>query len=169
MSITTTELARDIPFGLTARFAEDVDGKTWFHLVAVTGMSVAGEAVIIGGKGPARNNYRVVPVTIYSNYRGLVAWDAASGGDDFADSLGPYARRPARHLIEADGALLVRFSISDVARWLDERLQRYAQHGELGDDDEARAWTRKMAPFCTLTDEELASLDGALPEDGAAP
>jgi hypothetical protein len=170
MSITTVELTRDAPFGLYARFAEDVDGKTWFHLVSVAGMSLAGEALIVGGKGPRRNNYRIVPVTIYSNYRGLASWDTggpAGRGDDFGGGPGasPYVQSPARNLVEVDGALVVRFSISQVAAWLDGVLKAYAKHGDLDDDDEARIWTRKMAPFCTLTDDDLASLDGALPQD----
>jgi hypothetical protein len=169
MTITTVELARDTPFGLKARFAEDMDGKTWFHLVDIHAMSTTGEPLIIGGKGPARNNYRIVPATIYSNYRGLGAWEAG-GRDDFGVLSAIYAQHPpARHLVEADGALLVRFSASEVAQWLDAVLKMYAKSGGLDDDDEARLWTRRMAPFCTLTDEDVARLDGALPATTATP
>ncbi len=76
-------LLREAPFGLHARFGERVDGRVWFHLVALAAMTNTGEPVIVGGKGPGRGNYGLVRAGSYRNYAGLVTGHAAD--DDFTD------------------------------------------------------------------------------------
>lgn len=151
-------LLRDSPFGLHARFGERVDGRAWFHLVALAAMTEVGEPVIVGGKGPSRGNYGLVPAGSYRNYAGLVTGHSAD--DDFTDvavrtTIGAC---PPRHLLEVDGTLVVRFNPREVAEWV-EYVSKNALLFGGPMDDLAREYAQRIAPFTTLTDEDLAALD----------
>jgi hypothetical protein len=156
-------LLRDSPFGLHARFGERVDGRAWFHLVALAAMTEVGEPVIVGGKGPGRGNYGLVAAGSYRNYAGLVSGHSAD--DDFTDVAvrAAIGASPPRHLLELDGALVVRFNPREVAEWV-EYVSRNALLFGGPMDDVAREYAQRIAPFTTLTDEELAAID-ALPDD----
>jgi hypothetical protein len=156
-------LLRDSPFGLHARFGERVDGRVWFHLVALAAMTEVGEPVIVGGKGPSRGNYGLVHAGSYRNYAGLVTGHVTD--DDFTDvavqaSIGA---SPPRHLLELDGALVVRFNPREVAEWVEYVTKNALSFGGPVDDT-AREYAQRIAPFTTLTDEDLAALD-AFPGD----
>jgi hypothetical protein len=157
-------LLRDSPFGLHARFGERVDGRVWFHLVALAAMTDVGEPVIVGGKGPSHGNYGLVPAGSYRNYAGLVTGHA--GDDDFTDLAvrSAIGASPPRHLLEADGSLVVRFNPREVAEWV-EYVSKNALLFGGPMDDVAREYAQRIAPFTTLTDEDLAALD-AFPGDG---
>jgi hypothetical protein len=156
-------LLREAPFGLHARFGERVDGRVWFHLVALAAMTETGEPVIVGGKGPARGNYGLVPADSYRNYAGLVTGNTSE--DDFTDLAvrATVGASPPRHLLEMDGALVVRFNPREVAEWV-EHIARNAVSFGGPLDDTAREYAQRIAPFTTLTDEDLAELD-AFPGD----
>jgi len=158
-------LLRDSPFGLHARFGERVDGRVWFHLVALAAMTDVGEPVIVGGKGPGRGNYGLVPASSYRNYAGLVTGHAAD--DDFTDVAvrATIGASPPRHLLELDGKLVVRFNPREVAEWV-EYVAKNALCFEGPTDDTAREYAQRIAPFTTLTDEDVAALD-AFPGDEA--
>jgi hypothetical protein len=158
-------LLRDSPFGLHARFGERVDGRAWFHLVALAAMTEVGEPVIVGGKGPSRGNYGLVPAGSYRNYAGLVTGHAAD--DDFTDVAvrSAIGASPPRHLLELDGALVVRFNPREVAEWV-EYVSKNALLFGGPMDDVAREYAQRVAPFTTLTDDDLAALD-AFPADEA--
>ena len=49
MSIKVASLLRPAPFGLEARFSEQVEGRTWWHHVGVAAFTDDGEPAIIGG------------------------------------------------------------------------------------------------------------------------
>ena len=156
-------LLREAPFGLHARFGERVDGRVWFHLVALAAMTNTGEPVIVGGKGPGRGNYGLVRAGAYRNYAGLVTGHAAD--DDFTDLAvrATIGGSPQRHLLDMDGALVVRFNPREVAEWV-EHITRNAMSFGGPMDETAREYAQRIAPFTTLTDEELAALD-AFPGD----
>jgi hypothetical protein len=160
-------LLREAPFGLHARFGERVDGRVWFHLVALAAMTDTGEPVIVGGKGPSRGNYGLVAADSYRNYAGLVTGNTAE--DDFTDLAvrATIGASPPRHLLEVDGALLVRFNPREVAEWV-EHIARNAVSFGGPLDDTAREYAQRIAPFTTLTDEDLATLD-AFPDDDHTP
>jgi len=166
MSIKVASLLRPTPFGLEARFSEQIDGRIWWHHVGVAAFTDEGEPVIIGGKGPGRGNYRLVLASGYRNYGGLVNAGTGVADDDFADPvLGTLGRQPPRHLLELSGALVIRFNPRQLAEWVDDVISDALRLGGAM-DDQARAYAQKMAPFTTLTDEELAALD-AVPGDQA--
>jgi len=160
-------LLRDSPFGLHARFGERVDGRVWFHLVALAAMTDVGEPVIVGGKGPGRGNYGLVRAGSYRNYAGLVTGHGAD--DDFTDVAvrATIGASPPRHLLELDGALVVRFSPREVAEWV-EYVAKNAMIFGGPMDDPAREYAQRIAPFTTLTDEELAALDAFGDDHGDA-
>jgi hypothetical protein len=151
-------LLRDSPFGLHARFGERSGGRVWFHLVALAAMTEVGEPVIVGGKGPSRRNYGLVPAGSYRNYAGLVTGHAAD--DDFTDVAvrSAIGASPPRHLLELDGALVVRFNPREVAEWVEYVTKNALLFGGPM-DDVAREYAQRIAPFTTLTDSELAALD----------
>jgi hypothetical protein len=162
-------LLRDSPFGLHARFGERVDGRAWFHLVALAAMTEVGEPVIVGGKGPGRGNYGLVAACSYRNYAGLVTGHSAD--DDFTDVAvrAAIGASPPRHLLEVDGALVVRFNPREVAEWVDYVSRNALLFGGPM-DDVAREYAQRIALFTTLTDEDLAALDDFADDDsGAAP
>jgi hypothetical protein len=156
-------LLREAPFGLHARFGERVDGRVWFHLVALAAMTETGEPVIVGGKGPDRGNYGLVPADSYRNYAGLVTGNVAE--DDFTDLAvrATIGASPPRHLLDMEGALVVRFSPREVAEWVEQVTRNAVSFGGPLDDT-AREYAQRIAPFTTLTDQELAELD-AFPGD----
>jgi hypothetical protein len=156
-------LLREAPFGLHARFGERVEGRVWFHLVALAAMTNTGGPVIVGGKGPGRGNYGLVPADSYRNYAGLVTGNTTD--DDFTDLAvrATIGASPPRHLLDVDGALVVRFSPREVAEWVDH-IARNAMSFGGPMDDTAREYAQRIAPFTTLTDEDLAELD-AFPGD----
>jgi hypothetical protein len=156
-------LLREAPFGLHARFGERVDGRVWFHLVALAAMTDTGEPVIVGGKGPRRGNYGLVPADRYRNYAGLVTGHTAD--DDFTDLAvrATIGASPPRHLLDLDGALVVRFNPREVAEWVEHITKNAVSFGG-PIDDTAREYAQRIAPFTTLTDEDLAALD-AFPGD----
>jgi hypothetical protein len=156
-------LLREAPFGLHARFGERVEGRVWFHLVALAAMTNTGGPVIVGGKGPGRGNYGLVPADSYRNYAGLVTGNTTD--DDFTDLAvrATIGASPPRHLLDMDGALVVRFSPREVAEWVDH-IARNAMSFGGPMDDTARDYAQRIAPFTTLTDEDLAELD-AFPGD----
>jgi hypothetical protein len=156
-------LLREAPFGLHARFGERVEGRVWFHLVALAAMTNTGGPVIVGGKGPGRGNYGLVPADSYRNYAGLVTGNTTD--DDFTDLAvrATIGASPPRHLLDVDGALVVRFSPREVAEWVDH-IARNAMSFGGPMDDTARDYAQRIAPFTTLTDEDLAELD-AFPGD----
>jgi hypothetical protein len=159
MSIKVASLLRPAPFGLEARFSEQVDGRTWWHHVGVAAFTDEGEPAIIGGKGPGRGNYRLVLASGYRNYGGLVNAGAGLADDDFADPvLGTMGRQPPRHLVDKDGLLVIRFNPRQLAEWVDDVINDALKLGG-SMDDRAREYAQKMAPFTTLTDEEMAALD----------
>jgi hypothetical protein len=162
-------LLREAPFGLHARFGERVDGRAWFHLVALAALTETGEPVIVGGKGPGRGNYGLVPADSYRNYAGLVTGNVAE--DDFTDLAvrATIGAPPPRHLLDVGGALVVRFNPREVAEWV-ELVARNAVSFGGPLDGTAREYAQRIAPFTTLTDADLAELD-AFPgdDDGAAP
>src|SRR5215471_825722 len=147
-------LLRDSPFGLHARFGERVEGRVWFHLVALAAMTDVGDPVIVGGKGPGRRNYA-----------GLVTGPA--GDDDFTDVAvrAAIGVAPPRHLLEVGSALVVRFNPREVAEWVEHVTKNALSFGD-SVDDVAREYAQRIAPFTTLTDEDLAALD-AFPGDEA--
>jgi hypothetical protein len=161
-------LLREAPFGLHARFGERVDGRVWFHLVALAAMTNTGEPVIVGGKGPGRGNYGLVRAVSYRNYAGLVTGHVAD--DDFTDLAvqATIGGSPPRHLLDMDGALVVRFNPREVAEWV-EHIARNAMSFGGPMDETAKEYAQRIAPFTTLTDQDLAALD-AFPgdEDDAA-
>jgi hypothetical protein len=160
MSIKVASLLRPAPFGLEARFSEQVDGRTWWHHVGVAAFTDEGEPAIIGGKGPGRGNYRLVLASGYRNYGGLVNAGAGLADDDFADPvLGTMGRQPPRHLVDSGGLLVIRFNPRQLAEWVDDVINDALKLGGPM-DDRAREYAQKMAPFTTLTDEEMAALDG---------
>jgi hypothetical protein len=166
MSIKVASLLRSVPFGLEARFSEHVEGRTWWHHVGVAAFTDDGEPVIIGGKGPDRGNYRLVLASGYRNYGGLVHAGPGIADDDFADPvLGTMGRPPPRHLVVRDGALVIRFNPCQLAEWVDAVVSDALKLGG-SIDDQAREYAQRVAPFTTLTDEEMAALD-ALPGDEA--
>jgi hypothetical protein len=156
-------LLREAPFGLHARFGERVEGRVWFHLVALAAMTNTGGPVIVGGKGPGRGNYGLVPADSYRNYAGLVTGNTTD--DDFTDLAvrATIGASPPRHLLDVDGSLVVRFSPREVAEWVDH-IARNAMSFGGPMDDTARDYAQRIAPFTTLTDEDLAELD-AFPGD----
>jgi hypothetical protein len=156
-------LLREAPFGLHARFGERVEGRVWFHLVALAAMTNTGDPVIVGGKGPGRGNYGLVPADSYRNYAGLVTGNAMD--DDFTDLAvrATIGGSPPRHLLDVEGALVVRFNPREVAEWV-EHIARNAMSFGGPMDDTARDYAQRIAPFTTLTDEDLAALD-AFPGD----
>jgi hypothetical protein len=156
-------LLREAPFGLHARFGERVDGRVWFHLVTLAAMTNTGEPVIVGGKGPGRGNYGLVQAGSYRNYAGLVTGHVAD--DDFTDLAvqATIGGSPPRHLLDRDGALVVRFNPREVAEWV-EHIARNAMSFGGPMDETAREYAQRIAPFTTLTDEDLATLD-AFPGD----
>jgi hypothetical protein len=156
-------LLREAPFGLHARFGERVDGRVWFHLVALAAMTDTGEPVIVGGKGPGRGNYGLVPADCYRNYAGLVTGHTAD--DDFTDLAvrATIGASPPRHLLDLEGALVVRFNPREVAEWVEHITKNAVSFGG-PIDDTAREYAQRIAPFTTLTDENLAALD-AFPGD----
>jgi hypothetical protein len=158
-------LLRDSPFGLHARFGERVDGRVWFHLVALAAMTDVGDPVIVGGKGPGRGNYGLVQADSYRNYAGLVTGPAAD--DDFTDVAvrAAIGVAPPRHLLEVGSALVVRFNPREVAEWVEHVTKNALSFGD-SVDDVAREYAQRIAPFTTLTDQELAALD-AFPGDEA--
>ena len=159
MSIKVASLLRPAPFGLEARFSEQVDGRTWWHHVGVAAFTDEGEPAIIGGKGPGRGNYRLVLASDYRNYGGLVHAGQGLADDDFVDPvLGTFGRQPPRHLVDSGGALVIRFNPRQLAEWVDDVISDALKLGG-SMDDRAREYAQKMAPFTTLTDEEMASLD----------
>jgi hypothetical protein len=157
-------LLRDSPFGLHARFGERVDGRVWFHLVALAAMTDVGDPVIVGGKGPGRGNYGLVPADRYRNYAGLVTGPSAE--DDFTDVAvrAAIGVTPPRHLVEVGTTLVVRFSPREVAEWVEHVSKNALSFGD-SVDDVAREYAQRIAPFTTLTDQDLAELD-AFPDDG---
>jgi hypothetical protein len=156
-------LLRDSPFGLHARFGERVDGRVWFHLVALAAMTDVGDPVIVGGKGPGRGNYGLVQADSYRNYAGLVTGPAAD--DDFTDVAvrAAIGVAPPRHLLEVGSALVVRFNPREVAEWVEHVANNALSFGD-SVDDVAREYAQRIAPFTTLTDQELSTLD-AFPGD----
>ena len=159
MSIKVASLLRPAPFGLEARFSEQVEGRTWWHHVGVAAFTDEGEPAIIGGKGPGRGNYRLVLASGYRNYGGLVNAGAGLADDDFADPvLGTMGRQPPRHLVDSGGLLVIRFNPRQLAEWVDDVINDALKLGGPM-DDRAREYAQKMAPFTTLTDEEMAALD----------
>ncbi len=156
-------LLREAPFGLHARFGERVEGRVWFHLVALAAMTNTGDPVIVGGKGPGRGNYGLVPADSYRNYAGLVTGNTTD--DDFTDLAvrATIGASPPRHLLDVEGALVVRFNPREVAEWV-EHIARNAMSFGGPMDDTARDYAQRIAPFTTLTDEDLAELD-AFPGD----
>jgi hypothetical protein len=158
-------LLRDSPFGLHARFGERVDGRVWFHLVALAAMTDVGDPVIVGGKGPGRGNYGLVQADSYRNYAGLVTGPA--GDDDFTDVAvrAAIGAAPPRHLLEVSSALVVRFNPREVAEWVEHVAKNALSFGD-SVDDVAREYAQRIAPFTTLTDQDLATLD-AFPDDEA--
>jgi hypothetical protein len=162
MSIKVARLLRPAPFGLEARFSEHVDGRIWWHHVGVAAFTDEGEPAIIGGKGPGRGNYRLVLASGYRNYGGLVNAGTGLADDDFADPvLGTLGRQPPRHLVDSGGSLVIRFNPRQLAEWVDDVINDALRLGGPM-DDRAREYAQKMAPFTTLTDEDMATLD-ALP------
>jgi hypothetical protein len=159
MSIKVASLLRPAPFGLEARFSEQVDGRTWWHHVGVAAFTDEGEPAIIGGKGPGRGNYRLVLASDYRNYGGLVHAGQGLADDDFVDPvLGTFGRQPPRHLVDSGGVLVIRFNPRQLAGWVDDVINDALKLGG-SMDDRAREYAQKMAPFTTLTDEEMAALD----------
>jgi hypothetical protein len=159
MSIKVASLLRPAPFGLEARFSEQVDGRTWWHHVGVAAFTDEGEPAIIGGKGPGRGNYRLVLASDYRNYGGLVHAGQGLADDDFVDPvLGTFGRQPPRHLVDKNGVLVIRFNPRQLAEWVDDVINDALKLGG-SMDDRAREYAQKMAPFTTLTDEEMAALD----------
>src|SRR5215467_8665227 len=159
MSIKVASLLRPAPFGLEARFSEQVDGRTWWHHVGVAAFTDEGEPAIIGGKGPGRGNYRLVLASDYRNYGGLVHAGQGLADDDFVDPvLGTFGRQPPRHLVDQNGVLVIRFNPRQLAEWVDDVISDALKLGG-SMDDRAREYAQKMAPFTTLTDEEMAALD----------
>ena len=159
MSIKVASLLRSVPFGLEARFSEHVEGRTWWHHVGIAAFTDEGEPVIIGGKGPGRGNYRLVLASGYRNYGGLVHAGPGLADDDFADPLlATMGRLPPRHLLDMDGALVIRFNPRQLAEWVDDVVSDALKIGGFT-DDQAREYAQKIAPFTTLTDEEMAALD----------
>jgi hypothetical protein len=159
MSIKVASLLRPAPFGLEARFSEQVDGRTWWHHVGVAAFTDEGEPAIIGGKGPGRGNYRLVLASDYRNYGGLVHAGQGLADDDFVDPvLGTFGRQPPRHLVDKSGVLVIRFNPRQLAEWVDDVISDALKLGG-SMDDRAREYAQKMAPFTTLTDEEMAALD----------
>jgi hypothetical protein len=159
MSIKVASLLRPAPFGLEARFSEQVDGHTWWHHVGVAAFTDEGEPAIIGGKGPGRGNYRLVLASDYRNYGGLVHAGQGLADDDFVDPvLGTFGRQPPRHLVDSGGMLVIRFNPRQLAEWVDDVISDALKLGG-SMDDRAREYAQKMAPFTTLTDEEMAALD----------
>jgi hypothetical protein len=159
MSIKVASLLRPAPFGLEARFSEQVEGRTWWHHVGVAAFTDEGEPAIIGGKGPGRGNYRLVLASGYRNYGGLVHAGQGLADDDFADPvLGTIGRQPPRHLVDSGGALVIRFNPRQLAEWVDGVINDALKLGG-SSGDRAREYAQKMAPFTTLTDEEMAALD----------
>jgi hypothetical protein len=172
MSIKVASLLRSVPFGLEARFSENVEGRNWWHHVGVAAFTDDGEPVIIGGKGPERGNYRLVLASGYRNYGGLVHAGPGIADDDFADPvLGTMGRPPPRHVVVSGGALVIRFNPRQLAEWVDDVVNDALKLGGLM-DDQAREYAQRVAPFTTLTDEEMAALDalppGRLPARAAA-
>lgn len=151
-------LLRDSPFGLHARYGERVDGRVWFHLVALAAMTEVGDPVIVGGKGPDRGNYGLVHAASYRNYAGLVTGHTAE--DDFTDVAvrAAIGVTPPRHLLDVNHALVVRFNPREVAEWVEHVTKNAMSFGEPV-DDVAREYAQRIAPFTTLTDEDLAALD----------
>ena len=159
MSIKVASLLRPAPFGLEARFSEQVDERTWWHHVGVAAFTDGGEPAIIGGKGPGRGNYRLVLASDYRNYGGLVHAGQGLADDDFVDPvLGTFGRQPPRHLVDSRGMLVIRFNPRQLAEWVDDVISDALKLGG-SMDDRAREYAQKMAPFTTLTDEEMAALD----------
>jgi len=118
--------------------------------------------VIIGGKGPERGNYRLVLASGYRNYGGLVHAGPGIADDDFADPvLAPWAARRRATCWSPGGALVIRFNPRQLAEWVDDVVNDAMKlGGSCG--DQAREYAQRVAPFTTLTDEEMAALD-ALP------
>ena len=52
MSIKVASLLRPAPFGLEARFSEQVEGRTWWHHVGVAAFTDEGCASVHGGRCP---------------------------------------------------------------------------------------------------------------------
>ena len=69
------------------------------------------------------------------------------------------------------GALVIRFNPRQLAEWVDDVVNDALKLGGLM-DDQAREYAQRVAPFTTLTDEEMAALDalppGRLPARAAA-
>jgi hypothetical protein len=104
-----------------------------------------------------------VPADAYRNYAGLVTGPAAD--DDFTDLAvrATIGASPPRHLLDLDGALVVRFNPREVAEWVELITKNAVSFGG-PIDDTAREYAQRIAPFTTLTDEDLAALD-AFPGD----
>jgi hypothetical protein len=127
--------------------------------VGVAAFTDEGEPAIIGGKGPGRGNYRLVLASDYRNYGGLVHAGQGLADDDFTDPvLGTMGRQPPRHLVDSGGMLVIRFNPRQLAEWVDDVINDALKLGG-SMDDRAREYAQKMAPFTTLTDEEMAALD----------
>src|SRR5262249_60853838 len=123
MSIKVASLLRPAPFGMEARFSEQIDGRTWWHHVGVAAFTDEGEPAIIGGKGAGRGNYRLVLASDYRNYGGLVHAGQGLADDDFVDPvLGTFGRQPPRHLVASGGALVIRFNPRQLAEWVDDAI-----------------------------------------------
>src|SRR5260221_7923107 len=157
MSIKVASLLLSVPFGLEARFSEDVEGRTWWHHVGVAAFTDDGEPVIIGGKGPDRGNYRLVLASGYRNYGGLVHAGPGIADDDFADPvLGTMGRPAPRHLLVRDGALVIRFNPRQLAEWVDDVVNDALKlGGALG--HQARGYAPMVAPYNTPSREEIAT------------
>src|SRR5258708_14095387 len=74
-------------------------------------------------------------------------------------------RPAALHLLVRDGAVVIRFNPRQLAEWVDDVVNDALKLGG-SMDDQAREYAQRVAPFTTLTDEEMAALD-ALPGDEA--
>ena len=87
--------------------------------------------------------------------------------DDFTDVAvrAAIGASPPRHLLEVDSALVVRFNPREVAAWVEHVTKNSLSFGDCV-DDVAREYAQRIAPFTTLTDEDLAALD-AFPGDEA--
>jgi len=121
-------------------------------------MTEVGDPVIVGGKGPGRGNYGLVHAASYRNYAGLVTGHTAE--DDYTDVAvrAAIGVAPPRHLLDVNHALVVRFNPREVAEWVEHVTKNAMSFGE-SVDDVAREYAQRIAPFTTLTDEDLAALD----------
>ena len=80
-------------------------------------------------------------------------------------SARPLAWRRRGLCWRCSSALVVRFNPREVAEWVEHVAKNALSFGD-SVDDVAREYAQRIAPFTTLTDEELAALD-AFPGDEA--